>query len=124
MIEFLTRNRRAAGSSLTGITALWSLSKVSKGAKIRNRYNQVHIYPSLVLVQSRKTRPYLTERLLMGRKESNQTKISETLVCERVIGLDKNFLSTLRPLHTLYNVNEFALMFQGYMLLCCAVVKG
>ena len=41
-----------------------------------------HIYPSLVLVQPRKTRPclterltrpYITERLLMGRKESNQT---------------------------------------------------
>ena len=27
-----------------------------------------HIYPSLVLVQ-----PYITERFLMGRKESNQT---------------------------------------------------
>ena len=32
-----------------------------------------HIYPSLVLVQPRKTRPFITERLLMGRKESNQT---------------------------------------------------
>ena len=32
-----------------------------------------HIYPSLVLVQPRKTRPCLNERLLMGRKESNQT---------------------------------------------------
>ena len=32
-----------------------------------------HIYPSLVLVQPRKTRPNITERLLMGRKESNQT---------------------------------------------------
>ena len=31
-------------------------------------------YPSLVLVQPRKTRPCLTERLLMGRKESKQTK--------------------------------------------------
>ena len=30
------------------------------------------IYPSLVLVQPRKTRPCLTERLLMGRKESNK----------------------------------------------------
>ena len=29
---------------------------------------------SIVLVQPRKTRPCLTERLLMGRKESNQTK--------------------------------------------------
>ena len=28
---------------------------------------------SLVLVQPRKTCPYITERLLMGRKESNQT---------------------------------------------------
>ena len=33
-----------------------------------------HIYPSLVLAQPRKTRPCLTERLLMGRKELNQTK--------------------------------------------------
>ena len=32
-----------------------------------------HIYPSLVLVQPRKTRPCLTERFLMGHKESNQT---------------------------------------------------
>ena len=31
-----------------------------------------NINPSLVLVQHRKTRPYITERLLMGRKESNQ----------------------------------------------------
>ena len=28
-----------------------------------------NINPSLVLVQPRKTRPYITERLLMGRKE-------------------------------------------------------
>ena len=32
-----------------------------------------NINPSLVLVQPRKTRPYMTERLLMGRKESKQT---------------------------------------------------
>ena len=56
MVECLTQDRRAVGSSLTGVTALWSLSK--------------HIYPSLVLVQPRKNRPYITERLLMGRKES------------------------------------------------------
>ena len=31
------------------------------------------IFPSLVLVQPRKTPPCLTERLLMGHKESNQT---------------------------------------------------
>ena len=47
------------GMSRDGVTALWSLSR--------------HIYPSLVLVQPRKTRPYITERLLIGRKESNQS---------------------------------------------------
>ena len=33
-----------------------------------------NINPSLVLVQPRKTRPFITERLLMGQKESNQRK--------------------------------------------------
>ena len=32
-----------------------------------------NINPSLVLAQPRKTPPFITERLLMGRKESNQT---------------------------------------------------
>ena len=32
-----------------------------------------NINPSLVLVQPRKTRPFITERLLMEHKESNQT---------------------------------------------------
>ena len=39
-----------------------------------------NINPSLVLVQPRKTRPFITERLLMGRKESNQTN-KQTKVC-------------------------------------------
>ena len=33
-----------------------------------------NINPSLVLVQPRKTRSFITERLLMGHKESIQTK--------------------------------------------------
>ena len=33
-----------------------------------------NINPSLVLVQPRKTCPYITERFLMGRKESNKKK--------------------------------------------------
>ena len=39
-----------------------------------------NINPSLVQVQP-KTRPFITERLLMGRKESNQTKqnLEETM---------------------------------------------
>ena len=35
-----------------------------------------NINPSLVLVQPRKTRPFITEKMLMGHKESNQTKSS------------------------------------------------
>ena len=38
-----------------------------------------NINSSLVLVQPRNTRPFITERLLMGLKESNQTnKFSNT----------------------------------------------
>ena len=59
VVECLTRDRGAADSIITGVTAFCHLSK--------------NINPSLVLVQPRKPRPFLTERLLMGRKKSNQT---------------------------------------------------
>ena len=63
VVECLTRDRGAAGSSLSGVTALWSLSKTH--------------FSSLVLVQPRKNCPCLTKRLLMGRKESiKQAKMS------------------------------------------------
>ena len=59
VVDCLTRDQRAAGSSLSGVTALCISAR--------------HINPSLVLVQPRKIRSYITERLLMGCKESNQT---------------------------------------------------
>ena len=59
--ERLTRDRRAAGFEPHRRHCVVSLSK--------------NINPSLVLVQPRKTRPFITERLLMGSKESKQTKI-------------------------------------------------
>ena len=37
-----------------------------------------NINPSLVLVQPRKTDPFVTERLLMGRNKSNQTKVKKS----------------------------------------------
>ena len=58
VVECLTRDIGATGSSLTGITLFWSLSKT-------------HL-SWLSTGQPRKTRPYITERLLMGRKESNK----------------------------------------------------
>ena len=62
MVECLTRDQGAAGSH--GLTALCVVLE-----------QDTIIYPSLVLVEPRKTCPCLTERLLMGRKKSNQTKV-------------------------------------------------
>ena len=55
VVECLTRDRRAVGSSLHRHHCVVSLSK--------------NINPSLVYVQHRETCTYITERLLMGRKE-------------------------------------------------------
>ena len=77
-----------AGSALLGLTQLQSSRERSgsvldsrprgRGFEPHRRHCVVslskNINPSLVLVQPRKTRPFLTERLLMGRKELNQTK--------------------------------------------------
>ena len=57
VVECLTRDLRAAGFSVTGVTALCPWAR--------------HINPCLVMVKPRKTRSDETERL--GRKESNQT---------------------------------------------------
>ena len=59
VVECLTQDRRAVGSSLTRRHCVVSLRK--------------NINRSLVLVQPRKTCPFITERLLMGLKESNKT---------------------------------------------------
>ena len=39
-----------------------------------------NINPGLALVQPRKTRPFITERLLMGHKISNQTELSVNIL--------------------------------------------
>ena len=64
VVAFLTWDLGAAGSSLPGVTALCPWAR--------------HINPSLVLVQPMKTGPYITERLFVGRKESNQTNKQKT----------------------------------------------
>ena len=65
MIECLTRNREAAGSSHFVVTALCPWER--------------HINPNLVLVQPIKTRPNKTERLLIGRKNQNKQILFPTL---------------------------------------------
>ena len=46
-------------------------------SKPRGRGFELHwchwVYPSFLQVQPRKISPFITERLLMGRKKSNQT---------------------------------------------------
>ena len=54
----LDSRRTATGSSFNSVTALCPWAR--------------HINPSLALVQPRTTRPHITDRLLMGRKESNK----------------------------------------------------
>ena len=72
--EWLTRDWGAAGSSLT-VLCPWAR----------------HINPSLVLVQPRKTRPFITERLLMGRKESNQIEqMSVSAICSNTHCLSRD----------------------------------
>ena len=52
-------------------------------------FEQDTFYPSLVLVQPRKTRPCLTEGLFMGRKESNQTNKQKFILAQgQVYGHD------------------------------------
>ena len=59
VVECLTRDRGVVGSSLTSVTVLWSL-------------NKTHL--SLLSTGSiQEDLSCLTERLLMGGKESNQT---------------------------------------------------
>ena len=70
----------------SGTTQEMELSGIVLDSRPRGRAFEPHrrhcvvalsknINPSLVLVQPRKTCSYITERLLMGRKETNQTNI-------------------------------------------------
>ena len=81
-IHFLTHVQRGA-QWLSG-RVLDSRTK-GRGFEPHRRHCVVslskNINPSLVLVQPRKTCPFITERLLMGRKESNQTNKQNKHMC-------------------------------------------
>ena len=89
VVECLTRDRRAAGSSLTGVTALWSLSKT-------------HL--SLLSTGSTQEDPSrITERLLSGRKESNQTnKIKKVNARLHPFDLWDNTVAQCTTIHNRY----------------------
>ena len=50
------------------------VTKINNKKVIAENHCEKHKKSSLVPAQQRKTRPFITERLLMGHKESNQTK--------------------------------------------------
>ena len=85
VVECLTRDRRAAGLSPQRRHCVVSLSK--------------NINPSLILVQPRKTRPFITERLLMGRKESNQTNKQISITSMQKELIDTQFLGAAQSMY-------------------------
>ena len=76
------------------------LDSSSKGRGFEPHRRQRHCFvslskninPSLVLVQPRKTRPFITERLLMGRRESKQTNKQTNKQKNLTNYLQSNFL--------------------------------
>ena len=78
-LSFIPHIKYLKAKCLKALNLLKVLSHTSWGAD-RTTLLKLFINPSLVLVQPRKTRPYITERLLMGRKESNQTKKTSQVV--------------------------------------------
>ena len=58
-----------------------------------------NINPSLVLVQPRKTRPFITERLLMGRKQSNQTNKQISIPSMQKELIDTQFLRAAQNMY-------------------------
>ena len=68
-----------------------------------------NINPSLVLVQPRKTRPFITERLLMGYKESNQANKRKDHGYKMLLQLP--FIKTKETLYKNVNENMFSFTF-------------
>ena len=66
----------AVAGSIHSFTSLLdeTLSRGLMTLAVGGRLNSNTTKPSLVLVQASKTHPHITERLLMGHKESNHTK--------------------------------------------------
>ena len=88
-----------------------------------------NINPSLVLVQPRKTRPFITERLLMGRKESNQTNKNKTLHVlahyqHRICWLNYIIISCAGSItsisHVLAQLHQYIMCWLIYINISCA----
>ena len=76
-----------------------------------------NINPILVLVQPRKIRPFITERLLMGRKEANQTnkstKIGNTMTTR---AKNKNIFECHQQIHDLHMYKDSDERFRALLL--------
>ena len=72
-----------------------------------------NIIPSLVLVLPRKTRPFITERLLMGRKESNQ---KNQMICQIYIQLHHASPLYMFLLRVIFNTRKFVVAIFALLL--------
>ena len=76
-----------------------------------------NINPILVLVQPRKIRPFITERLLMGRKEANQTnkstKIGNTMTTR---AKNKNIFECHQQINDLHMYKDSDERFRALLL--------
>ena len=105
------KSSRLSKSSVASFHLMWERSGSVVECLTRDRGFEPHrcrcavslsknINPSIELVQPRKTRPFISKRLLMGRKESKQTNIPpDILMCDSIGGRVRS-----PPLekHTLY----------------------
>ena len=84
-----------------------------EGASYTRR--KANVTDALVLVQPRKTRPCLNERLLMGRKEINQTKCPNT---------DRILIKKIMSMYSKTNVlNKASLNYHAYAEYCIMVTS-
>ena len=98
IVYCLNRKRKIVEYNAYFLGAQWLSGRVPKGRGFEphRRHCVVslskNINPSLVLVQPRKTRPFITERLLMGRKESNK-QTNKTMLTLNSLFLKPNQVS-------------------------------
>ena len=83
-------------------------------ASLRCGYLARHIYPSLVLVQPRKTRPLLTERLLMNVTNQIKHKKKQEGACDECIArVSRNMLEVRLQRSQLLSYKRLSFRYQS-----------
>ena len=117
-ISHCWKSHVTAGSAVAQWKSAWL---ETKGPRVRASpeslpwLEQDTFNPSLVLVQPKKIGPFITERLLMGRKESNQTNKNHVIAHfmyllgqDTTTCLDLLYLSLFFKLTYIYRISIFS----------------